>query len=82
MLIVMRIREVVQDGRVTKRASRRANGYDVQGSIPTALLEDREEAIISTMKGWLPMAKKKIIRTMDGRRRGGCSDENDGGRYH
>ena len=27
------------------------------------------------------MAKKKITRTMDGRRRGGCSDENNGGRF-
>ena len=54
MLIVMRIWEAVQDGRVAKRASRRANEDDVRGSIPTALLEDREEAIIPTMKGWLP----------------------------
>ena len=35
---------------VAKRASRRANEDDVRGSIPT-VLEDREEAIIPTMKG-------------------------------
>ena len=49
---------------LAKRASRQANEDDVRGSIPTALLEDQEEAIIPTMKGWLPMAKKNIRRTM------------------